>query len=66
MENRKELNEKFTDLIESGEIKKTPPLADEANEPDLLDKPRISFFYNKKSAGRLNEMILEINRMGGK
>lgn len=60
----KELNEKFADLIQSGEIKKTPPLADEASEADLLDKPRISFAYNHKSAGRLNEMILTLNQMG--
>ena len=59
-----ELNQKFADLIEWGEIKKTLPLAEEVDEPDLLNKPRISFMYNKKSAGRLNEMILTINKMG--
>ena len=36
----------------------------EKDEPDLWSKPRISFRYNMKSAGRLNEMILAINEMG--
>lgn len=60
----KELNEKYADIISTGEIKKSPPLADEAGEADLLNKPRISFNFNHKSYGRLNEMILDINQMG--
>jgi uncharacterized protein (TIGR00730 family) len=58
------LNEAFEDLVESGEISKTPPLPEEEDEPDLLSKPRIALVYNKKSAGRLNEMVLMINRLG--
>ena len=54
----------FRDLIESGEIVKTRPLPAENDEPHLLSKPRIAFAYNKRSAGRLNEMILTINKMG--
>jgi hypothetical protein len=37
---------------------------EEEDEPDLQMKPRIAFFYNRRSAGRLNEMILMINRLG--
>jgi uncharacterized protein (TIGR00730 family) len=59
-----ELNEKFRDLIKNGKIAKTTALPEESDEPDLLSKPRIIFSYNNKSAGRLNEMILEINRLG--
>ena len=58
------LNEKFCDLIKFGKIFKTPALAEENDEPELALKPRIVFNYNKKSAGRLNEMILMINRLG--
>ena len=58
------LNEMFPDLIKSGKIYKTSPLAEEAGEPDLRGKARITFSYNKKSAGRLNEMILMINQLG--
>ena len=60
----RELNGAFQDLIESGEISKTPALPEEEDEPDLQMKPRIAFFYNRRSAGRLNEMILMINRLG--
>ena len=58
------LNERFRDLIECGEIAKTPALREEEDEPTLLSKPRIAFVYNNKSAGRLNEMILMINQLG--
>jgi len=58
------LNDMFQDLIESGKISKSRQLAEEKDEPNLRSKPRISFAYNRKSAGRLNEMILTINRLG--
>jgi uncharacterized protein (TIGR00730 family) len=58
------LNEKFADLVKVGKIFKTPALPEEADEPELATKPRIIFNYNKKSAGRLNEMILTINELG--
>jgi uncharacterized protein (TIGR00730 family) len=58
------LNDKFQDLIRSGKIYKTGALPEEADEPDLRSKPRITFSYNKRSAGRLNEMILMINELG--
>jgi uncharacterized protein (TIGR00730 family) len=63
-EHIRELNENFRDLIKSGEITRTAALPAERDEPDLLSKPRLAFSYNKKSAGRLNEMISLINRMG--
>ncbi len=59
-----QLNESFRDLIASGDIVKTDALPQEEDEPGLMSKPRIAFSYNKKSAGRLNEMILAINRFG--
>jgi hypothetical protein len=58
------LNEKFADLIKVGKIYKTSALPEEADEPELAKKSRIVFNYNKKSAGRLNEMILMINQLG--
>ena len=58
------LNEKFADLIKVGKLYKTAALPEEADEPELSSKFRIAFNYNKKSAGHLNEMILEINRLG--
>ena len=58
------LNHLFADFIEAGEIVVTPPLTQENDEPILLSKPRIAFQNNRKSAGRLNQMVLTINEMG--
>ena len=58
------LNRAFPDLVLEGGIRKTGPLPDEEEEPELKDKPRLAFRYNRKSAGRLTEMILTINSMG--
>jgi uncharacterized protein (TIGR00730 family) len=58
------LNETFRDLVASGKISKTSALREEADEPDLRSKPRIVFSYDRGRAGRLNEMILAINRLG--
>jgi uncharacterized protein (TIGR00730 family) len=58
------LNQMFPDIIQSGSIQKSLPLPEEADEPDLLGKPRLNFQYNHQSAGRLNELILSINNLG--
>jgi len=58
------LNSEFSDLVKSGAIAKTQALPDEQNEPELLDRPRIVFAYNRQSPSRLNEMVLRINSLG--
>ncbi len=63
-ENIEELNDKFNDIVESGRIEKTYALPEEANEPELLNKPRIVFPYNYRSAGRIRQLIDRINEMG--
>lgn len=58
------LNSTFRDLVASGRISKTTALREEADEPELRSKPRLVFAYDRGHAGRLNELILAINRMG--
>jgi len=58
------LNDLFQDLVKSGKIFKTRALPEEKDEPNLMSKARIALAYNRKSAGRLNEMILTINELG--
>ncbi len=58
------LDEKFRDLVASGRISKTTALPEEEDEPALESKPRLVFAYDRGHAGRLNELILEINRLG--
>lgn len=60
----KTLNQKFSDIVTAGKIERTNPLPEEANERDLTDMPRIIFAYDHTSAGRLKQMIDEINRLG--
>ncbi|MBI4720870.1 MAG: hypothetical protein HY770_06545 [Chitinivibrionia bacterium] len=43
---------------------KSSPLAQEANEPELADKPRLALAYNHKSMGRLTQLIRRINELG--
>ncbi|MBN1369512.1 MAG: LOG family protein [Dehalococcoidaceae bacterium] len=59
-----ELNQLFKDIITSGDIRRSDPLSAEEDEPALLEKPRLAFKSNRKSAGRLNQMILLINELG--
>jgi uncharacterized protein (TIGR00730 family) len=58
-----ELNNSFADLIRQGRIERTAPFTAESDEPDLLSKPRLAFSFNGRSTGRLNKMLLAINRM---
>jgi len=56
------LNDSFRDILGSGKIEKTAALSVEEDEPGLWIKPRIAFSFNKKSFGRLNELIIMLNR----
>ncbi len=58
------LNSEFGDLVNKGKIEKTPALPEEANEPEIADKPRLVFNYNQQSAARLNQLFLRINELG--
>jgi hypothetical protein len=58
------LNDRFGDLLTEGKIEKAYALPEEANEPELLAKPRIVFSYDHRSAGRLRQLIDEINKLG--
>jgi uncharacterized protein (TIGR00730 family) len=58
------LNEEFGDIVTRGRIKKSGPLPEEANEPELADRPRLVFDYSQAHAARLNQMFLRINELG--
>jgi hypothetical protein len=59
-----QLNEQFGDVVAEGKIEKTFALTEEANEPELQGKPRLVFSYDHHSAGRLKQMIDQINKLG--
>jgi uncharacterized protein (TIGR00730 family) len=54
----------FADLVTKGTIQKTRALAEETNEPELLDLPRIVFAFNRHNQSRLIEMVWRINELG--
>ncbi len=58
------LSSEFSDLVKKGTIERTRALPEEANEPELIDKPRIVFSFNRQSPSRLIEMIWRINELG--
>jgi hypothetical protein len=55
------LNDLFSDIIVQGKMIETGPLAEEDEEFQDCDLPRILFHFDRKSFGRLREMINAIN-----
>ncbi len=56
------INRDFEDILTSGRIEQTSALSGESNEPDLADLPRLTLHFNRKSLGRLRQMIDAINQ----
>jgi hypothetical protein len=56
------LNSEFADLLERGTISTSEALAVEVNEPHLINLPRLRLWFDRKSLGRLRQMIDVINR----
>lgn len=56
------INQKFKDILTSGEIKISPPTNKEIHEGECLGLPRLVMNFNLRDYGRLCEMIHVINR----
>jgi hypothetical protein len=56
------INQKFKDILTSGEIKISPPTNKEIQEGEYLNLPRLVMNFNMRDYGRLCEMIRVINR----
>ncbi|MCX5679363.1 MAG: TIGR00730 family Rossman fold protein [Candidatus Omnitrophica bacterium] len=56
------VNQKFKDILTSGEIRLSPPTGKEIQEGEYLSLPRIAMNFNMHDYGRLCEMIHVINR----
>jgi hypothetical protein len=57
-----EINAEFTDILNGGEFKAGPPLPEEKDEPDLAEYARLVFRFNRRSLGRLRQLIDALNR----
>jgi uncharacterized protein (TIGR00730 family) len=55
------LNSEFHDMLASGTFTQRGPFHEELEEAALKDLPRLVFHYNRRSAGRLRQLIDRIN-----
>lgn len=56
------LNDEFSDIVMSGKIEKTDPHLYEADDETVADLPRLKLKFNRKHAGRLRQLIDQLNR----
>jgi len=59
-----QLNSEFKDILVSGTFEKTEALPAEANEELIKDLPRIKFHFDRRSHGRLRQLLDVINDAG--
>lgn len=55
------LNEDFADIITGDPVRVVPPTQEEREDEDFVELPRIAFGFDRKSYGRLREMIDRLN-----
>ena len=55
------LNREFADIVESGEIERVQPTQPERRDGDVIDLPRLAFRFDRRSFGRLRQLIDRIN-----
>lgn len=56
------INTHFADILSKGRFALGKPLPEEKDEPDLADLPRLIFRFNRRSNGRLRQLIDCLNR----
>lgn len=57
------LQTEFKDLLTEGAFEQRIPLPEELDEPALKDLSRLVFSFNRRSAGRLRQLIDHLNRL---
>ena len=57
------IHEQFADLLAEGLFLQRNALPEELDEPALSDLPRLVFAFNRRSAGRLRQLIDHLNRL---
>lgn len=55
------INEQFADVLQEGTFVQRGALGDEKDEPELAELPRLVFHFNRRSLGRLRQLINAIN-----
>lgn len=62
-EQLEQIRERFSDLLSDGTFELRGPLDEELDEPALRDLPRLVFNFNRRSAGRLRQLIAHLNEL---
>ena len=57
------LSEEFRDMLTTGTIRQGVALAEEADEPQIAQLPRLVLRFNRKDYGRLIQLIHRLNRL---
>ncbi|MDH5639779.1 MAG: LOG family protein [Nitrospira sp.] len=57
------LEQQFGDLLAGGRFELRGPLEEEMDEPALRNLPRLVFHFNRRSAGRLRQLIDHLNKL---
>jgi hypothetical protein len=57
-----DINAEYDDILNGGEFVVSDPLPEERDEPDLAAYPRLVFRFNRRSLGRLRQLIDALNR----
>jgi hypothetical protein len=56
-----QINQDFSDLVQTGEILQCSALRQEKNEPEIWDLPRVTLTPHRRSFGRFRQFIDAIN-----
>ncbi len=57
-----DVNDHFSDILTDGEFTLGGPQREEKDEPSLTALPRLIFHFNRRSLGRLRQLIDTLNR----
>jgi hypothetical protein len=57
-----EINRHYADLLSVGQLTQSAALPEERDEPELQDLPRLVLHFNRRSLGRLRQLIDHINQ----
>ncbi len=60
-ERLRDINEEFRDILSQGDFQLGSALPEEQDEPELADLPRLIFHFDRRSHGRLRQLIDRLN-----
>ena len=63
-EKLQKINVEFSDILSSGQFAVNGPLDEERDEPQLKDLQRLVFHFNRRSLGRLRQLVDTLNETG--